>query len=125
MKKKVFSVALLASLLVVMLVSAAMAVRENAISFRFVNQSRKTVSRIYVHDWRVSSNDWDADDIVWDERIYPGESAEIGFIIEGGRVPKFDIMLRFTDGSRDVYEDFDFANIERLVLRRGAVLEVE
>ena len=125
MKRKFISAVLLAALMARTIAAAAFAVRENMVTFRFANRSNTTVSRIYIHDWRVGSDNWDSTDIVWEDPVDPGETVTVSFIYDGGRLPKFDIMLRLSNGARDVYEDFDLANIERLILRKGKVLEVE
>jgi len=125
-KRKFISAVLLAALMALTIAAAAFAVRENMVTFRFANRSNTTVSRIYIHDWRVGSDNWDSTDIVWEDPVDPGETVTVSFIYyDGGRLPKFDIMLRLSNGARDVYEDFDLANIERLILRKGKVLEVE
>ena len=116
MKRKFISAVLLAALMALIAAAAAFAVRENMVTFRFANRSNTTVSRIYIHDWRVGSDNWDSTDIVWEDPVDPGETVTVSFIYDGGRLPKC---------ARDVYEDFDLANIERLILRKGKVLEVE
>ncbi len=102
--------------------ASAFAARDAAITFELRNRSNRTITRVYAHDTSVAVDDWDADDIIFNGEIYPGESAVISFIPGNPSASRYHMRLRAGGENLD-YPRINLGGLEVITLLRDLAIE--
>ena len=90
--------------------------------FELRNRSSRTITRVYAHDTSVPVDDWDADDIIFEGEIGPGESALISFIPPNPNASRYHMRLR-AGGEYLDYPRINLGGLEVITLLRTLSIE--
>ena len=122
MRKSFAASVVLVVFTLVLVAASAFAARDAAISFEFRNHSRRTITRIYAHDTSAAVDDWDADDIIFNGEIDPGESVVISFIPPNPGANRYHMRLRAGGENLD-YPRINLGGLEVITLLRDLAIE--